>query len=267
MNTQQPHPSGIQLPRQYVPAQDLLAERVIIVTGAGQGMGRMAALAYARHGATVVLTGRSQAKLESTYDLIVAAGGPEPALLPFDLAKADDSAFHGFAQTVHASFGRLDGILHCAAHFVPLSPLSVQTLEQWLELLRVNLAAPFALTRACLPMLKRATDASVVLVSETHGAMPKAYWGGFAVAKSGLLALTTIWSQELAQTDIRINCLIPGPVATPQRGQSHPGESPASLPAVETIEPACLYLMGPDSRGVTGQLLDMTVSSASSTPA
>lgn len=245
------------LPPDYVPVKDLLKGRVIIVTGAGQGLGRMAACAYAGHGATIVLTGRNVAKLESTYDAIVAAGGPEPAMLPFDLARADDAAFHGFAQTVHGSFGRLDGILHCAAHFVPLAPIAVQTLDQWLEMLRVNLAAPCALTRACLPMLKRADDAAVVLVGETHGAQPKAYWGGFAVAKAGLHTLAAIWSQELAQSSVRINCLIPGPIASPQRSQSHPGESPGTLPALETLAPACLYLMGPDSKNVSGCLLDM----------
>ncbi len=246
-----------QLPEHYAPSPALLSDRVIIVTGAGQGLGQMAALSYARHGATVVLTGRTLKKLEATYDSIIAAGGPEPALLPFDLAKADDAGFHGFAQTIHSTFGRLDGILHCASHFVPLSPVAVQTLDQWLELLRVNLAAPFALTRACLPMLKRAQDGSVIFVGETHGAIPKAYWGGFAVAKAGLHALTAIWSQELAQTGVRFNCLIPGPMASPQRRQSHPGESIATLPAVETLAPACLFLMGPDSRHVSGHLLDV----------
>jgi NAD(P)-dependent dehydrogenase (short-subunit alcohol dehydrogenase family) len=252
----------VQVPQGYAPPPDLLANRVILVTGAGQGLGRMAATAFARHGATVILTGRNVAKLESTYDTLLAAGAPEPAMLPFDLAQADDAAFHGFAQTLHSTFGRLDGIFHAAAHFEPLAPLAVQTLDQWLALLRVNLAAPHALTRACLPMLNRAEDASVVLVGETHGAAPKAYWGGFAVAKAGLHALTAIWSQELAQTPVRINCLIPGPVATPQRRQSHPGESIAALPAVETLAPACLYLMGPDGVKMTGRVLDIAGSDA-----
>lgn len=245
------------IPRAYTARNDLLAERVILITGAGQGLGRMAARAAAMHGATVVLSGRSLAKLEATYDLIVDAGGPEPAMLPLDLARADDTAFQGLAQTIHDNFGRLDGIFNSAAHFVPLAPLAIQTLDQWTELLKVNLAAPFALTRACLPMLKRSGDASVVLVSETHASAPKGFWGGFAVAKSGLHTLTSIWSQELAQTGVRINCLIPGPIAVPQRRQSHPGESVLALPPVETLAPACLFLLGPDSRETSGKLIEM----------
>jgi NAD(P)-dependent dehydrogenase (short-subunit alcohol dehydrogenase family) len=247
----------LHIPAGYAAPRDLLKDRAIIVTGAGQGLGRMAALAFAAHGATVMLSGRSAAKLEATYDLITTAGGPEPAMLPFDLSSASASDYEGFAHSVHAALGRVDGIMHCAAHFVPLAPLAVQTLDQWLALLRVNLAAPFALTRACLPLLKRAADASIILVGETHGIHPRAYWGGFAVSKAGLGALTAIWSQELSQTAVRINCLVPGPVASPQRFLSHPGELAASLPSLDSLAPASLFLMGPDSREMTGQIIEI----------
>jgi len=243
------------LPTDYQPPINLLTERVILVTGAGQGLGQMAARAFARHGATVVLSGRSQKKLEQTYDQIIQDGGPEPAMLPLELATADDAMFQGFAQSVHQAFGRLDGILHSAVHFVPLAPLPVQTLDQWLTLLRVNLAAPFALTRACLPMLKRSPEASVVFTSETHALAPKAYWGGFAVAKAGLHTLAAIWADELADTTVRLNCYIPGPVASPQRRQSHPGEALASLPAAEKLAADYLFLMGPDARDLRGQVV------------
>lgn len=243
------------LPTDYQPATKLLADRVILVTGAGQGLGQMAARSFARHGATVVLSGRSQKKLEQTYDQIIQDRSPEPAMLPLDLATADDAMFQGFAQSVHQTFGRLDGILHSAVHFVPLAPLPVQTLDQWLTLLRVNLAAPFALTRACLPMLKRSKDASVVFTSETHARDPKAYWGGFAVAKAGLHTLATIWNDELADTTVRVNCYIPGPVASPQRRQSHPGEALSSLPAAENLATDYLFLIGPDGRNLRGAVV------------
>ncbi len=124
-------------------------------------------------------------------------------------------------------------------------------------MLRVNLIAPFALTRACLPLLTQAADASIVFTSETHGHQPAAYWGGFSVSKWGLEALTRIWSQELEITpQIRANVFIPGPVASPQRAATHPGEARHSLPQPERLVGYYLYLLGNDSRGVSGRIIE-----------
>ncbi|HSN21615.1 MAG TPA: SDR family oxidoreductase, partial [Usitatibacter sp.] len=162
------------------------------------------------------------------------------------------------AALVRRDLKRLDGLVHCASRFVPLGPLANQSLEQWLELLRVNLAAPFALTRACLPLLSAAPDGSVVFTGETHGAHPLAYWGGFAVAKSGLSTLAAIWADELEHAGKpRMNVLIPGPIASPQRLQSHPGEDPTKLRTPEAAAAAFLYLLGPDGRGLSGQTLEL----------
>lgn len=235
---------------------DCLKDRVILVTGAGSGLGREAALAYARHGATIALLGRDEHKLERTYDDIRALGAPEPAMFPFDLDAADDGGFERLAGTLSYHLRRLDGILHSAAAFFELTPLRLQTLAQWESLLKVNLAAPFALTRACLPLLEASPDASVVFTGESHGHRPAAYWGGYAVAKHGLEALTVIFSQELEQrTNLRFNCLIPGPVNSPLRRRTHPGERADILPQPADLMPWYLWLMGPDSRDTRGQIL------------
>lgn len=244
------------IPDKYEPPADLLAGRVILVTGAGQGLGKAVALACARHGATVALLGRKQHKLEATYDEITAAGLPTPAMLPLDLATAGAPEFEQAANLVRRELGSLAGIAHCAAHFTPLTPLANQTLDQWLLFMRVNLAAPFALTRACLPLLAKAKDASVVFTGETHGLAPRAYWGGFAVSKSGLPALAAIWADELEHAgNPRFNVLVPGPIATPQRALSHPGEDRARLRSPEEAARAFLYLLGPESRAITGKTL------------
>ena len=243
--------------KDYLPRTDLLAGRVILVTGASSGLGRAASLAYARHGATVALLARNADKLEAVYDEIVAAGSPEPAMFPYDLAAADDRSLETLAGTIAHHLKRLDGILHSAHQFYSLTPLDLQTLEQWQALMRVNLIAPFALTRACLPLLKAAPDASVVFTGETHGHHPSAYWGGYAVAKSGLETLTRVWSDELdSDKTLRMNTLIPGLVATSLRSRTHPGLSPESLPSVEDMMPWYLYLMGEDSRAVRGQIIE-----------
>jgi NAD(P)-dependent dehydrogenase (short-subunit alcohol dehydrogenase family) len=240
----------------YQPKPDLLKERVILVTGAGQGIGRAAALTFAQHGATVILHGRDVTKLESAYDEIVAARGPQPTILPLDLSTARDRDFENLALAIESQLERLDGILHNASHFTHLGPLDDQRLEDWLALLRVNLAAPFALTRACTYLLRGSPDASVILTAETHALEPAAYWGGFAVSKSGLPALAKIQAQEWERfPSLRINVVVPGKVDSPQRQRTHPGERRDSRARVEAVLPGYLYLAGPDSRGVTGQTL------------
>ena len=242
--------------RQFKPDSDLLKDRAILVTGAGRGIGRVAALTLAKHGATVILHGRDVAKLESLYDEIEAAGGAQPTILPLDLAGARDRDFENLALAIESQLGRLDGILHNASHFDHLGPLDQQRLDEWLVSLRVNLAVPFALTRACTYLLKNAPDAAVVLTAETHALQPKAYWGSLAVAKSGLLALATIQAQEWEpHAHLRINVVVPGPVDVPQRRKTHPGEAREARAAPEALMPAYLYLLGPDSRGVSGQVV------------
>lgn len=235
---------------------DLLKERVVLVTGAGQGIGRTAALTFAAHGATVILHGRNVKKLERVYDEIEASGGVQPAIFPLDLEKAGENEFAALSEAIETQLGRLDGILHNAALLAGPSPLETQTLEQWLAVLRINLVAPSALTRACLPLLKGSTDASVIMTSDTHGHNPAAYWGGFAVAKAGVEVLVRIQAQEWETIpSLRINAVIPGPVRSPQRSRTHPGEIKQSLRTPEDLMPAYLYLMGPDSKATSGEIL------------
>jgi NAD(P)-dependent dehydrogenase (short-subunit alcohol dehydrogenase family) len=243
-------------PPDYQPAADLLAGRVILITGAGQGVGRAAALDFARHGATVVLLGRTVAKLEATYDAITAAGGPMPAIFPVDLAAATDADCEALAQAIAWQLGRLDGILHAATEFRALSPLAMQDLADWTAHLRVNLMAPAAVDRACEALLAKSPDASVILLGETHGHAPAAFWGGFAVSKAALEAYCRIQAEEWSDLgQPRINLVIPGPIASPLRARTHPGETKEGLPSVDGFARYLTWLMGPDSRDVRGQIL------------
>lgn len=234
-----------------------LKDRVILVTGAGQGIGRTAALAFAAQGATVILLGRKVKKLEAVYDEIEAAGGPQPLIFPLNLEKAGEEEFKALAEGIHQQLGRLDGILHNASRFDNLSPLEIQTVEQFNGMLKTNLVAPFAITKACLPLLKRAPDASIIITSTTAGHHPAAYWGAHAISNSAAETMVKIWAQEMETfPNMRINTIVPGPVQCPQRKLSHPGEMHAHLPKAEAIMPLYLYLMGHDSAGVSGQVFE-----------
>jgi NAD(P)-dependent dehydrogenase (short-subunit alcohol dehydrogenase family) len=221
-----------------------LQDRVILITGAGQGIGRASALACAGRGATVILLGRTTAKLEKVYDEIVAAGGPMPAIFPVDLEKAGDHDFQTLAQTIAYQLRRLDGIVHCAAEFEQLSPLHQQTAEQWQRLYKTNVIAPFAINQACLSLLATAPAAAVVLVGETHGHVPAAYWGGFAVSKAALEAYFIIQADEWAgHAGLQLTLVIPGPVNSPQRAKSHPGEEKSGLAKPEALAEYLANLM------------------------
>lgn len=242
--------------KNYPVKENLLKDRVILVTGAGQGLGRAAALTYAACGATVVLHGRKVEKLERVYDEIEALGKAGASIFPLDLEKAGDKDAAVMAHAIEQQLGRLDGILHNAAFLYGASPLEIQTNIQWRTMMHINLIAPFALTRACLPLLKNSPDASVIMTSDTHGHKPAAYWGGFAVAKAGVEALVKIQAEEWEiLPHMRINAVVPGPVNTPQRAKTHPGEIKQTLPQPEDLMATYLYLMGPDSKAVSGQVI------------
>lgn len=245
--------------KEYKPQADLLKDRVILVTGAGDGIGQVAATTYAQFGATVILLGRTPQKLEKTYDAIEALGAPTPAIMPLDLKGATVEDYNKLCETIEHTFGRLDGILHNAAALGSLTPLSNYDVRQWYDVLQINLNAPFLLTQALLPSLRFSPDASILFTGDAVGKQARAYWGAYAVAKAGTRALMETLADELElNTNIRVNCVNPGAVQTRLRKMAYPGEDQKHLVQPEHLMHDYLYLMGPDSKGVTGQWVDAT---------
>lgn len=248
----------MKIPENYEPSPDLLAERVILVTGAGDGIGRAVSAAFAAHGATVVLLGRTVHKLESAYDDIVAAGGRKPAIYPMDLEGAVPDDHRQLAQRVESELGRLDGLLHNAGLLGSLTSIEHYDPMEWLRVIQVNLHAPFLLTQACLPLLKRAQASSLVFTSSSVGRRGRAYWGAYSASKFAVEGLMQILADELEDNShVRVNSINPGRVRTAMRAAAYPAENPAELPAPQDIMLPYLYLMGADSRGVHGQALDV----------
>ncbi len=235
-----------------------LADRVILVTGAGYGIGRTAALTYARAGATVLLLGRTQQALNDTYDLIEAEGLPQAAILPFDLEEADEDKFIELAGLIEQHFGHLDGVLMNAGVLGQRAPLETSHWETWQKVMQINVNGQFALIKHLIPLLRKApADASVIFTSSSVGRAGRAYWGAYAVSKFATEGLMQVMAEEMENTSrIRVNSLNPGGTRTSMRVAAYPAENPASVPEAESIMPAYLYLMSPASISVHGQALN-----------
>lgn len=242
--------------RQFAYQADSLKDKIILVTGAGDGIGKVAALTYAKCGATVLLLGKTQSKLEAVYDEIEELGLPEPAILPMDLEKASFAQMNELATLIEKEFGHLDGVLHNAAILGALTPLEMYDPITFEQVMRVNSTAVFMLTQALLPLLRVATSGSVVFTS-SGVAKPRAFWGAYALSKQSLEGMATIFTQETQNmTALRFNCINPGATRTNMRAHAFPGEDPYTLKTPEEIMPAYVYLMTDLAAGIKGEVID-----------
>lgn len=241
----------------YSPPPNLLTDRVVLITGASDGIGKAVALAAARHGARVILHGRNVRRLEAVYDSIVQSGAPRPSILPLDFEKAGPAEYEQLIAAIDKEFGRLDVLLHNAGMLGDRAPIEHYDVAKWMRTLHVNVNAPFILTRSCLPLLKRSADPSIVFTSSGVVPNPRAFWGAYLVSKWGSDGLMRLLAEELENSPrMRVNSINPGSVRTNMRLQAYPAEDRSKLAAPESIVGPYLYLFGPDSQGVTGKTLN-----------
>ena len=244
--------------RSFVPSSNCLDGKTILVTGAGDGIGRVAALTYARYGATVLLLGRTSSKLEYVYDEIESLGGKQPAMLPMNLEGATYAEMQQLEGLINKEVGQLDGILHNAGILGQLTPLEMYDVDTFAQVMKVNFTATFMLTQALLPLLKDADHGSVVFTSSTVGTHPRAFWGAYALSKQAVEGMSDIFTQETQNTtNLRFNCINPGGTRTNMRAHAYPGENPMSLKTPEDIMAGYVCLMSDDSIGVRGQVIEL----------
>jgi NAD(P)-dependent dehydrogenase (short-subunit alcohol dehydrogenase family) len=241
--------------RLYKAATDLLKDRVILVTGASDGIGKAVSLACAAHGAAVILQGRNVKRLEGVYDEIIAAGGKRPSIVPMDFEKAGPDDYANLSNAIENEFGRLDGLLHNAAILGERSPIDHQDPTKWLRSMHVNVNAPFILTQHCLPLLRHSQDASIIFTIGDVVAKPRAYWGAYLPSNWARQGFMRMLAEELDST-IRVNSVVPGPVQSNIRLQAFPAEDRSKLPLPAAIVEPYLFLLGPDSKGVHGHTFD-----------
>lgn len=242
----------------YLPAPDYLNGKTILITGAGDGIGKTLAITLANYGATVILLSRSQEKLEAVYDEIEAAHPGKVIIHPLDFSKATDADYKQLAQSLNEQFECLDGLVHNAALLGARTPIEFYPEKDWAELMEVNVNAVFYLTRALLPALSRSEDARLLFISSSVGRKGRAYWGAYGVSKFAVEGLMQTLAEELEATSkIRVNSLNPGGTRTPMRRDAYPAEDPETVPTPESIMPAYLFLFSPEARAIHGQALNV----------
>jgi len=243
--------------RNYTYPGDLLEGRIILITGASDGIGRALAIHAARHGAQVILHGRNAGKLESVYDEIESLqGAPRPSIAVLDLATAGSEAYTSLADSLADEFSRLDGLVNNASILGERYSIEQYDAALWQKVMHVNVTATFAITQVCLPLLHRSGDASVIFTSSGVGRVGKPFWGAYAVSKFATEGLSQVLASEQAHGTIRVNCINPGPVRTAMRRAAYPAEDRDALKTAEEILPTYMYLLGPGGKGVTGESLD-----------
>nr|WP_155676303.1 YciK family oxidoreductase [Aliivibrio fischeri] len=240
----------------YQVSSDALKNKVILVTGAGDGIGKQAALHYAQHGATVILLGRTVAKLEAVYDEIEAAGYPTPAIVPLDLKGATKQHYVDMAETIQSQFGKLDGLLHNAGLLGMLSPFEQFEESIFDEVMQINVKAQFLMTQALLPVLQQSDDARIIFTTSTVGHQGRAFWGAYAISKFATEGMMQTLAHEMEGTTVKVNAINPGGTHTRMRAQAFPAEDISLLKTPEDIMPLYVYLMAPEGVNVHSQCID-----------
>jgi NAD(P)-dependent dehydrogenase (short-subunit alcohol dehydrogenase family) len=245
---------------QYQAKENLLKDRIIMITGAGSGIGKAAAITFAAAGATVILAGRTVEKLEAVYDQIIQSGGEEPLIYPVDFEGATEDDFNELANQIDQQFGRLDGLLLNAGVLGQRTPLSKYRQDVWSKVLQVNLTSQHLLTKALMPILEVSDNASVIFTTSGVGRVGRAFWGAYAVSKFAVEGMVQTWAAENnGLNSVRMNCINPGATSTQMRATAFPAENPESIASPEDIMPAYLYLMGSESSDVNGQSIDAQI--------
>lgn len=240
----------------YQPKNNLLEGHIILVTGATDGIGREAALTYARHGAEVLLLGRNGEKLSQMAAEVATITGKPGKIFVLDMNNATPESCQTLAAAIAAEVPRLDGLLHNAGVLGDIAPMSEIKPHVWREVMQVNVDATFWLTQALLPLLLKSAAGSLVFTTSSVGRTGRAGWGSYAVSKFATEGMMQVLADEYKERHLRVNCINPGGTRTKMRASAFPQEDANKLKTPADLMPLYLYLMGDDSRSESGVSFD-----------
>ncbi len=222
-----------------------LSGRIALITGASRGIGAAVAKRFAAEGAHVILTARTVGGLEETDDAIQKATGKNATLVPLDLRQFDKIDQLGYS--IFERFGKLDILVGNAGALEALGPVAQYDPKLWQRVMDVNVTANYRLIRS-FDRLLRASDAGrAIFVTSGAASAPYPYWSPYGASKAALDMMVKTYAMEIAKSNLRVNLIDPGVVATKLRMQAFPGEDQNTLAQpddvterfVELAEPAC----------------------------
>ena len=240
----------------YKPAIDCLQNKTILVTGAGDGIGRVAALTFAKHGATVILLGKTVTKLENVFDEIINQGSKEPAIVPLDMKGATAQHYKDMVSTIMSQFPAIDGALLNASMLGELTPFTQINSQIWDDVMKVNLTAQMQLSQALIPAMMQSENASLVFTTSGVGNRGRAFWGPYSISKFATEGMMQVIADEYEGSSLRVNAINPGATKTKMRATAFPAEDKSKIAEPEDIMAAYVYLMSDDSKTINGQRIN-----------
>ena len=221
--------------------------KVVMITGASQGLGRALTLTFAREGANLVINSRNADSLDPVAEEVEAAGA-EVLAVPGDVSRTTHVEI--LVDAAVERFGRIDVLVNNAGLLGPRVPIAEYPEDEWRKVLEANLTGPFLLARAVVPHMPQ--GGSIVNVTSGVSVEGRPRWGAYSVSKFGMEGLTQILAAELEERGIRINSVDPGGMRTEMRAAAYPDEDPMTKITPEENTDVFLYLASDDSRAVTG---------------
>jgi len=235
-------------------SKNSLKEKVIIVTGAGSGIGRALSFELAKNNADLILLSRDQEKLNSLQDDIKEKFGIEPLTVEFDFFKAKERDYNFLVENLVENYTKIDGLVHVAGILGYLSPFSSTSFSQLETVMKINFESNFLLTKALMPLLENSDCPSVIFTSSGVGRIGRAFWTSYSISKFAVEGLMQVLADEY-KGRVKFNTFNPGPTRTKMRAQAFPAEDPLTLKSPQDVAECYLWLLSKECKE-TGKSYD-----------
>jgi NAD(P)-dependent dehydrogenase (short-subunit alcohol dehydrogenase family) len=226
----------------------MLEDKVVLITGASQGLGKALALAFAREGASVVVNSRSEGPLRSVVEEIEGSGA-EALAVAADVSESAD--VERLVDAAVERFGKIDVLVNNAGLLGPRVAIEEYPEDEWRNVLDANLTGLFLVSKAAIPHLRE--GGSIINIVSGVSIEGRAEWGAYSVSKFGVEGLNQILAAELQERGVRVNAVDPGGMRTDMRAAAYPDEDPMTRITPEENTAVFLYLASDESSVVTGE--------------